>query len=601
MEDAREAFKNEPEVLIVLEERIRSQIQLRSLICTQGLTIGHLDSVEEIKALPVKQECLLEQDEVLAAAVGAFRLGHLLMQPPLRPLASLHQTSAIPNIGGVDAYSFEAASQANVLLVRGSRNGTFASVEIPSGRTLATIPKVEAASYHQTSVSPNGRLAAVDMRSAGVMFLDMERGSKLWETKRFNGFFAWMPDVRAVLVRDANSGSPMLLDLETGRMEKYASAPKNLSWVTPANEKAALWLGSERAIFRVEHVRTKGGVQATVTKEFRLSKTSGITSRPPTLVNQGNTLFFISNRDFGSLDLDTGQESVWNVADFLANRYAKLSETTLLVESYSSSGGVEMKTWVLDLVGQTLAPVDTSAVAAARHGLLMAMTGRTGWIRRGHESTHLGDTVSAGAPQPLAELHSAFNLERQMAKIETMERQEREMSERAQLVSQDQKFRPSAAPTAPIYVTPEPAPSPSSIPQAGLPQNAHVEAVGVYQGTGTAGGVSSDGRKMGVVDVRVRRGSAPTILVLSSYEPVQWKIAMDPGARLAGVLLSGYHPSRVTGADAVRVLQMGRTHAYQRGSSEYNALDRQVRSWTGGQGIQIFQGRYEGGSYTVGG
>ena len=596
LEDARETLKNEPDALKTLEDRIGSQIQLRSLTCTKDLSIGRMDSVEEIKTLPVKQECLAEQDEILAATVGMFRLGRLLAQPPLRPLAPLDGAPAVPKMGGVDAASFEAASQANVILVRGSRSGDFASVEIPSGKTLATMPNIQGASYHRMPVSPNGRVAALNMENSGVVFLDMERGNKLWETKKFTQLYGWLPDVRAALVREAKSRSPVLLDLETGRLEAYAPAPNNLNWVTPTAEKGTVWLGSEREVFRVEHVRAKDTLQANVTKDFRLSQTQGVTSHPPTLMNQGKTLFFVSNRDFGSLDLETGQETVWKVADFLANRYAKLSETTLLVDS-------NMKTWVLDLAARTLAPVNASATAAARNGMLMELIGRTGWVRRGHGTTYLGSSVPAEAPQPLDELSSAFNLERQIAKIEMMERHERELSERAGSIGQDQisRFRPAGAvPAAPAYGGPD---APKSFPhaQAGLPQNAQVEAVGVYQGSGSSGGISSDGRKMGVVEVRVRRGSTPTILVLSSYEPVQWKISLDPGAQLAGVLVSGYYQSRVMGAGSARVLQIGGNYAYERGSSGYNALDREVRSWTGGQGIRVFQGRYEGGSYTVGG
>ncbi|OYY73711.1 MAG: hypothetical protein B7Y40_07560 [Gammaproteobacteria bacterium 28-57-27] len=605
LEDVRAALKNEPDALKTMEERIRSQIQLRSLTCTLGLSIGLLDSVEKIKALPVKPECLAEQDEALAAVAGTFRLSRLLVQPPLRPLAPLDGAFAFSTMGGLNASSFDAASQANVLLVRGSNSGGVASVEIPSGKTIASMPNIRGDYYYRASVSPNGRVAALSQGNSSVMFVDMERGNKLWETRKFTQFYAWLPDARAIIVREAKSSSPVLLDLETSRLDAYTVVPKNLKWVTPSAEKNTVWLGSEREVFQVEYTRAKDGLQATVTKNFHLSQTRGVTSHPPTLMNQGKTLFFVSNRDFGSLDLETGQETAWNVADFLANHYAKLSETTLLVESYATPDRSDgMKTWVLDLASRTLAPVDTSSTAATPNRLITELSGRAGWIRHGSGTTYMGSAVPAGTPQSLKELSSAFNLERQIAKIEKMERQEQEKAERARLKSQSPEplFRPAeVVPTTPVYRASPPALSPSAPPRFGLPLNAQVEAVGVYQGTGTSGGVSPEGRKMGTVDVLVRRGTAPVILVLSSYEPVQWKISIDPGAQLAGVLLSGYYPSLVTGAGSALVLQMGRFYAYQRSTREYDALNREVQSWTGGQSIKVFQGQYKGTTYTVGG
>ncbi len=593
-EDVRDVFKNEPGVLKRLDDRMRAQIELRSLTCTQGFSIGRLETVEDIAALPVRKECFAEQDDLLAATIGTFRLGYLLKQPPLHPFASLDNAPAISKIGGISPSNFVAASHANVLLVAGSSAGEFASVEIPSGRTLAIMPKIEWAGMTQF-VSPNGRLMAVNIGRIGVMFLDMERGDKLWESRKIQRFYAWLPDVGAALVQAADSGLPALLDLESGRLEAYAAGPKNMTWVTPASEIGAIWLGTQREAIRVEHVRGPDGVRAAVTKDFHFSSSAGVTAHAPTLMNHGKSLFFISGRDFGSLDLENGQDTVWNVAGFLANRYAKLSETTLLVESYKRSGR-GTNTWVLDVGARTLAPVDASASTAAGSGLLVGLVGRTGWIRRGFSATRLGSSVPAGAPEPLDDLYRAFNLEQQIAKMEMMERRERQQAERARLTGEAHALmRPRGA------VPADPASKPSSTPLAGLPKNAKVEAVGVYQGTRTSGRTSSEGRNMGVVDVLVRPGPRPLILVLSSYEPVQWRISLATGARLAGVLLSGYHQSLVTGAGSARVLEMGRLHAYERGSSEYNALDREVRHWTGNQGIQVFQGRYDGGAYTVGG
>jgi len=130
-------------------------------------------------------------------------------------------------------------------------------------------------------------------------------------------------------------------------------------------------------------------------------------------------------------------------------------------------------------------------------------------------------------------------------------------------------------------------------------REAQIEGIGVYQGAG-AGRGSGQARTAGVVEVRVRRSPKPVALVLSSYEPVRWMIITDSGARVAAVLLSGYHASTVVGAGAARVDQLGRSYAYEKGSRGYADLQQTVVSWAG-KPMTYFQGRYEGSSFAVGG
>lgn len=130
-------------------------------------------------------------------------------------------------------------------------------------------------------------------------------------------------------------------------------------------------------------------------------------------------------------------------------------------------------------------------------------------------------------------------------------------------------------------------------------RESRVEGVGVYEGKGGRHG-EGPMRQAGSVDIRVRRSSRPIALVLSSYEPVRWTISLEPGAKLSAVLLSGYHESTVVGAGAARVYQMVQLHAYDQQSPRYAELRRAVERWTG-KSIGVFQGRYEGGSFFVGG
>ncbi|MDR1368288.1 MAG: hypothetical protein LBJ76_06170, partial [Candidatus Accumulibacter sp.] len=106
-------------------------------------------------------------------------------------------------------------------------------------------------------------------------------------------------------------------------------------------------------------------------------------------------------------------------------------------------------------------------------------------------------------------------------------------------------------------------------------------------------------RPSGAVQVRVRRGR-PVLLVLSSYEPVHWRIQREPGAKVVAVLRGGYFASEVSGAGDARVYDIGRVYSYKRGDDNYARLDKEVRQWTGKR-IDTFQGRHSGKSFEVGG
>lgn len=130
-------------------------------------------------------------------------------------------------------------------------------------------------------------------------------------------------------------------------------------------------------------------------------------------------------------------------------------------------------------------------------------------------------------------------------------------------------------------------------------RDAQIEGVGVYEGAGAKHG-GGQHRAAGVVAVKVRRTLRPVALVLSSYEPVRWAIVTEPGAKLAAVLVSGYYESTVTGNGSARVYQIGRTYAYEQQGQGYAQLQRSVQQWTG-KPIGIFQSRYAGSSFSVGG
>lgn len=152
-------------------------------------------------------------------------------------------------------------------------------------------------------------------------------------------------------------------------------------------------------------------------------------------------------------------------------------------------------------------------------------------------------------------------------------------------------------------------------PNPGQPE---VVAVGVYHAGGSAWPESEEDPAPSSLPVlqraRVRDTRAtPHVLVLTSYEPVEWVLDLS-GAAVTRVLVSGYHASRVTGAASVPVeLFSGEAgddageYAYQtvereeelvRADDDWLALEGFVRQRVGAP-IAHFAGCYQGSQVVV--
>lgn len=77
--------------------------------------------------------------------------------------------------------------------------------------------------------------------------------------------------------------------------------------------------------------------------------------------------------------------------------------------------------------------------------------------------------------------------------------------------------------------------------------NLDVHAISVYEGNlpnGEQRGFQQ--HPEGVVEIRLGNTGSPAMLLLSSYEPNEWRITLEPGARLGKVVAYGYYPQRVS-------------------------------------------------------
>jgi hypothetical protein len=71
-----------------------------------------------------------------------------------------------------------------------------------------------------------------------------------------------------------------------------------------------------------------------------------------------------------------------------------------------------------------------------------------------------------------------------------------------------------------------------------------LHVIGVYEGQEVQGPHGVEPR--GSVAVHVARPGHDVVLALSAYDPVDWKITVEPGTRLQQVILTGYHAQRAT-------------------------------------------------------
>jgi len=137
-------------------------------------------------------------------------------------------------------------------------------------------------------------------------------------------------------------------------------------------------------------------------------------------------------------------------------------------------------------------------------------------------------------------------------------------------------------------------------------QNFQMEAIGVHEGSLPNNRRRDSGEKIaGYVDVNIGHTDVPVKLVLSSYEPVIWRLHISSDARLSEIYLSGSNDSRVEGVQSIMVSYIGNAYAYENpnvSSSRHghmSSLADVVKQKTGCN-ITKFQGVYQGSNFYIG-
>lgn len=558
--------------LEAMQSQLEARLTLRALDCSKNVTVGRLATLAAVRQLPLDRQCFQEQDQALTQFLGARSVGTLLRMPPLRPLSPAGEISTLPR-GALSHIVFGSfARDAGVAVLRDGI-GEAVVVEVPGGRPIAKLPR--AMVYEPNShLSPNGRVLATRSDTQDLVFYEAETGSRVWEASGSSNLLAWLPELASLIV-SGRDGVVGLVDGLRGELTPHPVAAKNSAFRAHLpGPGSRLLIGGARSLSLVTHERTADGIRATLVKELPITSTYGITSGHPVAVLSGRRLVFPSMRDLGWLDLDSGESGTWAISPHFGNRIAKLDENRLMIDSVIPNS-MGLKPWVFDLTTQTVAPVELGG----QRGLLVDIGERIGFMRRADQAW-FGDTVKAGEPVPLERVLADMDLQRQLAKLQS-----------------------EAASTG--AGTGAAARGEAVVPGLeNVPADAQVHIVGVYEGKAPTQAVTTPqpaGTRMARdVRVLVRSTGKPIVLVLASYEPVQWNI-VNAGGRLSAILLSGYHPSNVSGAGTAPVLRIGTESAYQPEGGNYLRLRQAVTRYTGPREVRSFQGLYSGSEFSVGG
>lgn len=590
--DLREHLASDKDALNAFEKQYATRLELRALNCSRDLSIGRFDSVSEVKALPINRDCLNGQDTELLQFMGIRQVATRHALPPLRPLEPLGPAApVIPDMVGTTTMAAIAASDAGVAVLKGI-TGEMATISLPKFEKIASLPTIPGTTEGM-QLSPNGRVAAVpSTNNAEMTFIDTETGRKLWETKEFNHMLAWLPEIQAALVGDGRHGTALLLDFAANKLETQLKGRMGYAWaMTVSRSPARILLGSMKQFSRIEYKRGQGGIEQNVLKTYEIQQGSGILGYQIALMRNGKALVFVSGRNLMMVDLDSGAETLWPMEGMLANRFAKLNETELLVNSYRSDEGINAR--VFDIEQATLAPVVSWD---KRLGYVGGLSGRAGYFWR-TDKISIGDKVETGDAVPWNEAAEAYEVEHQQTILAASRFARADNWQYSVPYPEMPAPALAAPPTSFAYSSPR---AHSSGVITDLVKGARVEAVGVYQGVGSQHQARSNERQAGAVVVHVKSTAQPIVLVLSSYEPVRWILLPESGVKITAILLSGYYQSSVVGGGGARILSTGRTHAYKMDSPEYGALNLEVMRYFGKK-IDVFQGRYEGATFDVGG
>lgn len=96
----------------------------------------------------------------------------------------------------------------------------------------------------------------------------------------------------------------------------------------------------------------------------------------------------------------------------------------------------------------------------------------------------------------------------------------------------------------------------------------------------------------GKVKVNINRPNQNVLLVLNSYDAVNWEVEATSATNITGVLVSSYYPSTVTNIDSNKVFPVELSYAYELENRNFVEALKQLKQWFGIDRVNAFRGQY---------
>jgi hypothetical protein len=560
-----------------IDNEFRDRLKMRALECAHGYSPSLLQGQAHIREQLSDAECFEKFDQSLAQWIGLRHAGLLLAAPPLRPIPTRKIAPWLVASERISEGSF--ARQAGIAVLHtGKQHEVF---DLGSGERLQRIAR-EGRSF-VVDISDNGRLLSLNQDQTTVV-LDLEQGKPLLQLDnvRDQRLF-WVGQAGALYVPD-DERAPLFVDLLNDRRSPIPTSLNRIAAVapTPVPGRYAM-LGSTRHA-AIDLAQDAQGWKATLALEAEPGQAVGhwprghLTADGSAYVGQQNGPVLI---DLRTLELRKPELAPLMVGMIVPTPDP---DTLYLFGHYRSESDIQYQALLYSWRKHTLAPAQVGKRLSSTLTYLPSV--RRLALRDDFKLILLDALPASQAPI------DADDYLRQLPVVETDPSPAASGDADAALAAWRAAVAAQASPGARGARATD-----SGL--AALAANALVETVGVYEGEGAVQGAGSNVRTPGTVQIMVRRGQ-PVILVLTSYEPVNWIVKPEPGAKVLAVLHGGYHPSQVYGAGEARTIDLGRVYAHRRSDAGFSQLDAEVRQRSG-KGIGRFQGSYRGNLFRVGG
>jgi len=539
----------------LLETEVSGRLKIRATTCAAGYSPGWFATVKAVRTRLTDRACFAQSDSAVLKWLGLRRVGLLLEQTPLRPLPPKPLSFYVAD-GFIMGASF--AENAGVALLETKER--LQLIDLATGQTMMQESKSE---FRHAALSPNGRVFVMG-EQRGSQIRHTETGKVLADLPYARPYdFVWVSPNIAVYNNHENQNDldrATIIDFGTGTETrlKEVDGPVQGMRPVPGNPDRFV-VGSYQKVSTIEIFKNKSAVDVKLLQEENLLSgpwalnNSGITSDGAYCFSVAKDLHLITT---SSLE----QKTIPFESFYLQEAIPTPDPDKVLLTGFSRDAPRSAFPQLLFSISQrALTPIKSGKGVPERFQYLpsfkrlIAIEGaKIAFL----EQLPLGESVAL----------EDFVLDPSLVNVSTAQRE-------AQKVERNTL--------------------------AEFARDAQIEAVGVYEG---AGGTHASGKQSqaGTVEITIRSSSIPIVLVLSSYEPVRWRLTPEPGAKIAAVLVSSYRASEVEGAGSARVIVIGNIHAYKNGTSEFNDLERQVFRLTG-KHISLFQGAYNGVSFSVGG